>query len=394
MPTAAGVEGDIELRLGVAGNEVRRISVHSTRPLAACAVLHGRPVAESLRLLPALFSVCGKAQAYAGLSACEDALAMAPEPAQHAARRLLLLAEVAQEHCWRVSVDWPKLVGKNPDVAALAALRKPLAELPAFLYPEGDGLRPGGGRLVVDGVALADAIEAFAGQVGVSILAGWRGGADVGGLCRWAAETETPAARFLHRVMAEDMAGFGSGRVGLMPDPDLAGIAAAMAADTDGSFVARPRWRDAVYETGPLARMSGQPLIAAIMERFANGLLARFAARLVELDRLMEDMRALLPHLSAAPAAPADRGGSGVGAAAVEAARGLLVHRVELTEGRVGRYQILAPTEWNFHPEGPLVEGLRGAAAGGDIAWKAAMLVGALDPCVGAEVIVEEDGGA
>ena len=50
MPTAASVEGDIELRLGVAGNEVRRVSVHSTRPLAACAVLHGRPVAESLRL--------------------------------------------------------------------------------------------------------------------------------------------------------------------------------------------------------------------------------------------------------------------------------------------------------------------------------------------------------
>ena len=266
MPTAAGVEGDIELRLGVAGNEVRRISVHSTRPLAACAVLHGRPVAESLRLLPTLFSVCGTAQAYAGLSACEDALAMAPEPAQHAARRLLLLAEVAQEHCWRVSVDWPKLVGKNPDVAALAALRKPLAELPAFLYPDGDGLRPGGGRLVVDGATLADALEAFAGQVGASILAGWRGVADVGGLCRWAAEGETPAARFLHRV--------------------------------------------------------------------------------------------------------------------------------ELTEGRVARYQILAPTEWNFHPEGPLVEGLRGAAAGDGIAWKAAMLVGALDPCVGAEVIVEEDGGA
>ena len=66
-----------------------------------------------------------------------------------------MLAEVAREHCWRVSMDWPKLVGNHPDVAVLAQLRKPLAALPGILYPDGDGLHPGGGRLAVGGAPVA-----------------------------------------------------------------------------------------------------------------------------------------------------------------------------------------------------------------------------------------------
>jgi coenzyme F420-reducing hydrogenase alpha subunit len=77
---------------------------------------------------------------------------------------------------------------------------------------------------------------------------------------------------------------------------------------------------------------------------------------------------------------PAAAAGDGLGR--IEAARGCLVHRVELREGRVARYQILAPTEWNFHPDGALVRGLAGRAAGDDAAWRARLLVAALDPCV------------
>jgi Ni,Fe-hydrogenase I large subunit len=65
----------------------------------------------------------------------------------------------------------------------------------------------------------------------------------------------------------------------------------------------------------------------------------------------------------------------------VDAARGLLAHRVELREGVLRDYRILAPTEWNFHPQGPLARGLLGAS-GPDLEWRAALLASSLDPCV------------
>ena len=39
------------------------------------------------------------------------------------------------------------------------------------------------------------------------------------------------------------------------------------------------------------------------------------------------------------------------GIAGVQTARGLLIHRVRLGAGKIASYQIIAPTEWNFHPQ-------------------------------------------
>jgi hypothetical protein len=75
----------------------------------------------------------------------------------------------------------------------------------------------------------------------------------------------------------------------------------------------------------------------------------------------------------------------GIGRALVETARGLLMHEIVLDGDTVADYFIVAPTEWNFHPQGPLAGWLlgregqrsRGAAQPG-----VALARGALDPCV------------
>jgi Ni,Fe-hydrogenase I large subunit len=67
-----------------------------------------------------------------------------------------------------------------------------------------------------------------------------------------------------------------------------------------------------------------------------------------------------------------------------ETARGLVVHRVRLNGDRVAGYRIVAPTEWNFHPEGAFAQGARrieGEARA--IEAKVQRLVASLDPCVG-----------
>jgi Ni,Fe-hydrogenase I large subunit len=74
----------------------------------------------------------------------------------------------------------------------------------------------------------------------------------------------------------------------------------------------------------------------------------------------------------------------------VETARGLLLHRARLRGGRVADYQIVAPTEWNFHPEGALTRGLEGLTANDTptLVKRARLAVHALDPCVACEVEV------
>jgi Ni,Fe-hydrogenase I large subunit len=80
---------------------------------------------------------------------------------------------------------------------------------------------------------------------------------------------------------------------------------------------------------------------------------------------------------------PPSASGSGLGM--VEAARGRLVHRASVSDNTIERYQILAPTEWNFHPRGVVAEGLMGLACGYESSMReqASLFIGAVDPCVG-----------
>jgi Ni,Fe-hydrogenase I large subunit len=66
-------------------------------------------------------------------------------------------------------------------------------------------------------------------------------------------------------------------------------------------------------------------------------------------------------------------------------ARGLLLHWVQLdAQGRVDAYQVVAPTEWNFHPDGALAQALMRLSPQ-DITG-AALLGKAFDACVDCQV--------
>ena len=128
-------------------------------------------------------------------------------------------------------------------------------------------------------------------------------------------------------------------------------------------------------------------------ELHGNGLLPRLTARLVELAELVGEIRAGIPDLQREQAG-SERSDveSGVGISQVEAARGRLVHRVRLESGLVASYRILAPTEWNFHPDGVLVRGLAGLEADSELSLKAQadLLINTIDPCVGYRLRIDE----
>ena len=80
------------------------------------------------------------------------------------------------------------------------------------------------------------------------------------------------------------------------------------------------------------------------------------------------------------------------GLARVETARGTLLHRVELDGDRVESYRIVAPTEWNFHPQGAFAREIIGCCAPtrADAVTAAGRLALSLDPCVPYEVTVND----
>jgi hypothetical protein len=140
----------------------------------------------------------------------------------------------------------------------------------------------------------------------------------------------------------------------------------------DASFARRPLWRGAFAETGALARSGA----------LEGGVRARVQARASELRDYLRGRPVLPGRASAVPVVP------GMGRALVETARGTLLHEIGVRDGRVESYVIVAPTDWNFHAEGPLALQLRAAlqrdAAGDGARVQEALSrwVLALDPCV------------
>lgn len=146
----------------------------------------------------------------------------------------------------------------------------------------------------------------------------------------------------------------------------------------DAGFCRLPHWQGAAAETGAIARQRGRAGVPA------SAFAARWLARLEEL----RDWAAGGEAVGAGGTASAVQVAPGIGRALVETARGLLMHEIVLDGECIADYLIVAPTEWNFHRQGPLTGWLAGRKASDRDALEAfaARAVAALDPCVRWEV--------
>ncbi|WP_295390081.1 nickel-dependent hydrogenase large subunit [uncultured Thiodictyon sp.] len=362
------------------------VGIASTRPVQAARLLVGRGTAQTLHLLPALFSICASAQATAGVTAIEQALALTTDPAVGARRRQLVAVETVREHLWRILLDWPRALSEPPDTAAMAAAMAADAAWRATLTAGGDLLTPAA-RATVGAAPTTVPARLQLAELGARWVFGlapdtWLGQVDgLATLVTWAERTETVAARLVRRVLAADWAGLGRCAVDALPElpaPDLERHLAGADPAAD-AFVARPNWDGQARETSAFTRQLAWPLVLDLTERFGNGLLPRLAAQLTEVARGLAATAGESAPPASAPLPP------GVGLAQVQAARGLLVHRVRLADEQIAEYRILAPTEWNFHPQGVVAAGLSGLvqhAAPAELEPLARLFITAVDPCV------------
>ncbi|NVN85480.1 MAG: nickel-dependent hydrogenase large subunit [Rhodopseudomonas sp.] len=339
MTTASA---DIAIALDLIDGRVAGVDITPRRLPPIDAMMAGRPVAEMMAVLPRLFALCSTAHAVAATTAVDAARGIEPSPAQQRQRHAAVLAERLVEQL-RSAVTKLRLLD-----------RPPVAH------------------------ATRQAIGAAA-QFGLSA------NSDVPTLLRAIDQIEAAlnAIHIADLQPAESTARFGSsGPLALTAADDLNVIARLLQGGT--RYAAAPDLDGAIPETGAWARSraSTAPDTAA----------ARLRARLDELATMPQTLRALVSGDAPCPDAPIGyRVGNRRGAAAVETARGRLYHLVELgSDGRVAAFQMVAPTEWNFHPRGPLAQMLRHAALGADADAAAGQLIAAFDPCVGCKLSIRE----
>ncbi len=153
-----------------------------------------------------------------------------------------------------------------------------------------------------------------------------------------------------------------------------------------------PRYAGQPYEVGALARqvIAGHPLLLDLVSRDGASVMARVVARLLELALILPAMEAWVQALQPGEAfcAHGDMPDDVTGTGLVEAARGSLGHWLSIKRGRIERYQIIAPTTWNFSPRdsnalpGPLEQALVGLPAGDGAPPTVQHVVRSFDPCM------------
>ena len=323
-------QGSLDLALTWDGKQIVAAAVVSTRPQVA-SLLRAWPAAGLSDRVCHLFGICRQAQAAAAALCVRSARGERLAPGALDELALPVALETISEHLCHLLIAWPTLLAdplRPPRVAVCGDWRRRL-------------------RAVADRQSAATVAAELVG---------------------WLDEAELPSP------------GDDSPRAATVPLLPLLPAAEWEGMVAVDDFALRPTLAGEAAETGALARQAGEATITGLLAA-GRRLQARLQARVLEL-RWLAAALADPPRLSAlVDACPVH---AGVGLARVETARGSLLHRVELAGDGVAHYLMVAPTEWNFHPQGAFVREISGCPATSRRAAQAAAerLALSLDPCV------------
>ena len=125
--------------------------------------------------------------------------------------------------------------------------------------------------------------------------------------------------------------------------------------ENKNSYAKNVMYKDKYYEVGPLSRamLNKTPLIKDAHRRYGDSIMSRILARVCEIPQLLIYSKDLLSKIdlnepSYIKPTKDISSLSGFGVSSVEAARGSLIHKVKLKEGKIEDYTIITPTQWNL----------------------------------------------
>jgi hypothetical protein len=299
------------------------------------------PVKQALRQIPTLLPICGAAQSIAAERAVAAAQGQSEQAAERRAREDRLWLEQGMAAAWRLAIDWPRLVDEPTDLQGLRSVQR------------------------------AREKNAMAGEL-IHFLPGLDAVETASELHTWVATSDCLAARVVRHAQSLDASEPFAGPLPLSLQGDALRTRAQAALGAQ-PFNAQQPGEESI-EVGPLA-MARDPLCATLQ----TGLLEQ---RL--LSQLL-DTRAILNALAGGSGTESESWSwplsDGLGMGCAMTARGPLFHRVQLDEkrpGKVAEWRVIAPTDWHFSANGPVIQT---AASGNFSAQWLRLLVAGLDPC-------------
>jgi uptake hydrogenase large subunit len=375
MNAAAGLSaigpGALAITVQVAGGEISAVRVASTRPTNLARLLVDRASDEAPLLAERIFSLCGVSHRVVAARAIAAARGEAI-----CARRVQ--GEAIALHADRVSgaLRSTMILALQGSRAALDAGRiRPLGEILALARD-------------LSALTLAKAVPLGSNRMAVKTL--------IRTICalgrehalpaRWGGLIQSHADSSLFAILEGDFAdcvGFAAKAPDVLDAMDDAEILEHMRRQA-AAFAAAPSLLGRVPETGSFARCWRDA-------DFTRGALAtRFEARMIDLAESFDLLERAEKDEGVGASAVSPRQGEGF--AVAETSRGRLYHWVRLArDDRILDYQIVAPTEWNFHPAGPFVAALTGSAIPkAEIKQRVVQLAGLMDPCVPFRVNLKE----
>jgi hypothetical protein len=363
----AASQGGLAITAEVADERICAVRVSSTRPTNLSRLFIGRPAQEAPLLAERIFSLCGVSHRVVAARALaiarqepvcprrnrEEAIALIADSLSVALRSNMILA--LEGEAARSDLDHIRAVGE------LLSLLRDLRSETEARSAEGGENRKKTKALIRNIRALGRDLYARAPQAGMG-----------------------PAFRFPFERLESEFLGdsFTVAPPDALGDADDLEVMQRMRLE-GASFTVMPSLQGRAPETGAFARRWAQTDLSK------GALAARFQARIIDILACIAELeRAEKDPPAPRAVSPSPREGF----ATVETSRGRLYHWARLAaDGRIEDYRIVAPTEWNFHPAGPFVEALLGAAVRrGRAERRIAQLAGLFDPCVPFRVEVKE----
>lgn len=373
MNSIAQLSGKLNVRVDWHEGVIERVTLNSSRPRQVTQLLCDKPIDQALTLVPMIYSLCGVAQKVAALRAAESALGLEVSVEVDLARRVLVLAETARELGLRLSQHWfsdgAQAVKLIQWFTAVNAELQWALELSPTAVGKTDTL-----NYAVDLKAILGPMVGAESELSCVLF----GRSEANPLKAHVRELQEQFGTVKLNNAAAPLPGVKNKEIHAL----LNDIEQALAQEKGVQFSALPGWKGICHETSAWTRNRDAGLVVQGQSAGLSALALRFLALASELQALPARMRSVEGRSSLLRAGT---GSSGMGA--VDAARGLLIHRVEL-EGEIVRdYKIVAPTEWNFHPQGTLVQMLEGVQVSRErvhnLVEKLILLV---DPCVDWEI--------
>lgn len=362
--------GGLSIQVVYSRGSITDVIIQNSRPMIASRLFAGRTVEQVLALMPSLFYVCGVGQLVAALQAMESALNKSVSVEVTRARKALLMAESLREQVFSWVINWtPENKSKLCHIVDWFNACKRQLDWSMTLVPE-EGRRS---QNAEEGASqVLEQLQLHLGMVIKRFV--------LNSKSEYSLATQGMSPELCELLASCDEYPFGHpANTLLLANEDVVNeVNCTLDTSSSAAFCLQPTVTGLPQETGSWARRQLTNTLNFSPKR-AVGITERVRTLFDEIRYAEARFESIITEGDKKVNAVKSKG-----CAIVETARGTLFHRVQLSENNtVKDYQLIAPTEWNFHPQGTLKTMLTGLTLPREqVKPVSEVLIKLLDPCV------------